>query len=257
MHKRTHARVLVAALAAGLAILSARAQDKKAEHSAVKPVPREGNPLKQHESFVEIAKKGGVDLLFVGDSITNGWRNYNGQNGRGGKRVFDKHFAPLKAANFGIGGDRTQHVLWRLQNGELDGIQPKVVMLMIGTNNTGGNDNSAEQIADGVKAIVAEVHKKSPSTKVLLLGVFPRGKGPNAPEIKARREKIKQINDSISKLDDGGKTVKYMDIGDKFLEKDGSIAPEVMYDALHLTEKGYQIWADAVKGPIEELLGKK
>jgi lysophospholipase L1-like esterase len=185
--------------------------------------------------------------LFLGDSITDAWRN---KGNHGGAKIFEEEFAPLKAANFGIGGDRTQHVLWRLQNGELDGIQPKVVMLMIGTNNLGSN--SAEEIAEGNKAIIKEIHKRSPRTKVLLLGVFPRDPRPSP-----RRDKIKQINEIIAKLDDGGKTVKYLDIGDKFLEKDGTLPRDIMYDSLHLTTKGYRIWADAVKGPIKQLLGEK
>lgn len=219
---------------------------------AATPSPRlslqpDPNWLKRHESFVEIAKKGGVEVLFLGDSITDAWRFYDEQNGRGGKRIFDREFAPLKAANFGIGGDQTQHVLWRIQNGELDGIQPKVVMLMIGTNNM--SSHSAEQIAEGVAAIVKEIHKRSPKTKVLLLGIFPRGEKPGQI-----RDKIKQCNQILAKLDDGGKTVKYLDIGDKFLEPDGTLPKEIMYDYLHLTEKGYQIWADAVKGEIEKLM---
>src|SRR5262249_4224884 len=157
-------------------------------------------------------------------------------------RIFEKDFVPMKAANFGIGGDRTQHVLWRLQHGELDGIQPKVIMLMIGTNNSGSN--TAAEIADGIKAIVAEIHKRSPKPKVLLLGVFPRGEKPNPA-----REKLKEVNQIIAKLDDGGKTVKYLDIGDKFMQPDGTISKDIMYDFLHLTEKGYGLWADAVKHP--------
>jgi lysophospholipase L1-like esterase len=217
------------------------------ENAAIKPAPRDDRWKNRHEGFVAIAKKGGVDVLFLGDSITDAWRTFNPQNNRGGQRIFDKEFAPMKAANFGIGGDRTQHVLWRLQNGELDGIEPKVVMLMIGTNNMSAD--SAEQIAEGVTAIVKEIHKRSPKTKVLLLGIFPRGNKPGMI-----RDKIKDCNQIIAKLDDGGKTVKYLDIGGKFLEADGTLPPEIMYDYLHLTEKGYQIWTDAVKGEIEKLL---
>ncbi len=198
---------------------------------------------KRHEGFVEIAKKGDVDVLFLGDSITDGWR------GKAGKAVWDKAFGDLKPANFGIGGDRTQHVLWRIQNGELDGIKPKVAVLMIGTNNTGAN--SAEQIADGITAIVKTIHQKSPTTKVLLLAVFPRGKMiPNAGNTK-----IIEINKTIAKLDDG-KSVKYLDIGEKFM-KDGQIPGEIMPDYLHLSEKGYQIWADAVTPTLTAMLAKK
>src|SRR5262249_31376212 len=151
---------------------------------------------------------------------------------------------------FGIGGDRTQHVLWRLQNGELDGIKPKVVMLMIGTNNMGSN--SVEEIADGIKAIVQEIKKQTPETKVLLLGIFPRS--PKAED--SVRTKIKDVNKIVAKLDDDGKSVRYLDIGDKFLEKDGSLSKEIMPDYLHLSPDGYKIWADAVLPPITEMLKK-
>ena len=249
--------VAVGLLALPAAALTADAQQKP-EHSAVKPDPRRDKNkevdkgwLKRHEGFVAMAKKGGVEVLFLGDSITDAWGGEGHNPKAAGAQIFAKQFEPLKAANFGIGGDRTQHVLWRLQNGELDGIQPKVLMLMIGTNNSNGKDNTAEEIADGIKAIVAEIRNKSPKTKVLLLGVFPRGEKPNA-----QRDKLKQVNETVAKLDDGGKTVKYLDIGGRFLGQDGIISKDIMPDFLHLSEKGYQIWADAVKGPITELLGK-
>jgi N-acetylglucosamine-6-sulfatase len=121
----------------------------------------------RHDGFVQIAQAGGVDLLFLGDSITDGWR---GQ----GKSVWDKYWAPLKAANFGIGGDRTEHVIWRLRHGELEGIQPKLVVLMIGTN----NGESAEDVALGIKTIIADINERSPTSRILLLGIFPRGAKP-------------------------------------------------------------------------------
>jgi lysophospholipase L1-like esterase len=253
MRKCQRIPVLVLKLvAAGLLLLPAAVLSAQ-EHSAVKPVPRDDKWKARHEGFVAIAKKGNVvDVLFLGDSITDAWGGEGHSPKAAGAKIFAKEFEPMKAANFGIGGDRTQHVLWRLQNGELDGISPKVVMLMIGTNNSNGKDNTAEEIADGIKAIVTEIHKKSPKTKVLLLGIFPRGQKPNA-----QRDKLKQVNEIIAKLDDGGKTVKYLDIGGKFLSPDGTISKEIMPDFLHLSEKGYQIWTDAVKGPIKELLGGK
>jgi lysophospholipase L1-like esterase len=250
--------LVLGAAACGLLALAARAEDKP-QHSAVNPEPRlkkdktpDEKLMKRHEGFVAIAKKGDVDVLFLGDSITDAWGGPGHNPKAAGAKIFAVEFEPLKAANFGIGGDRTQHVLWRLQNGELDGIRPKVVMLMIGTNNSNRNDNTAEEIADGVKAIVREIHKRSPKTKVLLLGIFPRGQKPNP-----QRDKIKEVNAIIAKLDDGGKTVKYLDIGDKFLESDGTISKGIMPDYLHLSPKGYQIWGDAVKGPIKDLLGKE
>jgi lysophospholipase L1-like esterase len=220
-------------LQATVLLLLATLQEPKTVQPAMKDE-------KRHLGFVEIAKKGGVDVLLLGDSITDGWR---------GKKAYTEHFEPLKAANFGIGGDRTQHVLWRLKNGELEGITPKVCMLMIGTNNGG---DSAEDVVAGIAAIVKEIHGKSPSTKVLLLGIFPRGEKPNPG-----REKNDKVNAAIAKMDDGGKTVKYMDIGAKFLNEDKSISKEIMPDFLHLSQKGYEIWAEAVLPTVKELLGAK
>ena len=230
---------------AALFLMSALVQDVE----ATKPVPRDANWTKRHDGFVEIAKKGGVDFLLLGDSITDGWRNFDAKTKRGGKNVWDKTFEPLKAANFGIGGDRTQHVLWRIQHGELDGIQPKAAVLMIGTNNTGAD--SAEDIADGVGAIVKTIQQKSPKTKVLLLAIFPRGKMIPNPQ----NSKILEINKMLVKLDNG-KSVKYLDIGSKFM-KDGQIPDAIMYDHLHLTEEGYQIWANAILPDVNAMLGKK
>jgi lysophospholipase L1-like esterase len=211
-----------------------------------KPVPKTGGWAKTHEAFVQVAKKGGFDVLFTGDSITDAWRN-NPQ-----KKIWDAAFGPLKAANFGISGDRTQHVLWRLQNGEFEGLTlPRVVVLMIGTNNIGQKDGPeppASAIA-GIQAIVREVRRKSDHTKILLLGVFPRGEKPDHPH----RAMIKEINEAAAKLDDE-KSVKFLDIGDKFLEPDGSLSKETMPDYLHLSEKGYKIWADAIKETLVEML---
>jgi beta-glucosidase len=150
-------------------------------------------------------------------------------------------------ANFGIAGDTTQGVLWRLQNGEGEGFQPKAVMLMIGTNNTRGN--SAEEIAEGVTAVVNELRKDFPEAKILLLAIFPRSR-PDDPV----REKIAQINTIIAKLHDG-EHVTYMDINAKFLAEDGTIPTDIMADRLHPTTKGYEIWAEAVKEPLAKMAG--
>src|SRR2546426_405761 len=156
-------RLLLVAFVGLLALSTAGAGEKK--NPATTPMNRD---VPRHKQFLEIAKKGDVDVLFLGDSITQGW------GGKGGMEVWKKHYEPLKAANFGIGGDQTGHVLWRITEGkELEGINPKVTVLMIGTNNTARD--SAEEIADGIKLIVKTVHQKLPKTKVLLLAVFPRG----------------------------------------------------------------------------------
>ena len=231
--------------------IGTQAQEAKM-HSAIKPAPRDEKWVKRHEGFVEMVKKGDVELVFLGDSITDAWGGEKHNAKAPGAASFEKVFVPMKAINLGIGGDRTQHVLWRLQNGEFEGITPKVVMLMIGTNNSNGKDNSAEEIAEGVKAIVKEIHKLSPKTKVLLLAVFPRGAKPNP-----QREKIAEVNKIIAKLDDEGKTVKYLDIGPKFLKEDGELTKDIMPDFLHLSPKGYEIWTDAVKDAIVEMMKSK
>ena len=232
----------------------ASAQESKKENSATKPAPRDKNWEKRHEAFVGIAKRGNVDLLFLGDSITDAWGGEGHRTTDAGDKIFTSKFVPMKAANFGIGGDRTQHVIWRLQNGELDGIKPKVVQLMIGTNNSNGSDNTAEEIADGVKGIIDEIKKKSPSTKVLLLAVFPRNTGKDDGAKKIQKDKIDKVNSIISKLDDGGKSVKFLDIGSKFKDASGALPKELMPDQLHLSEKGYEIWANAVEGVITSML---
>ncbi len=226
----------------------ARAEDAKKEPATITPAIKD---KPRHDGFVEIAKKGDIDLLFLGDSITDGWRSaQNDKNGRGGKKIWDATFAPLKAVNFGIGGDRTQHVLWRMENGELEGYKPKLCVLMIGTNNGG---DSKEDVALGITTIVKEIQKRQPETKILLLGIFPRG----AKADDKGRAKNNQVNEIVAKLDDGGKTVKYMDIGDKFLDEKKDLPADIMPDALHPNTKGYQIWADAILPTVKEMMGVK
>ncbi len=202
----------------------------------------------RHDGFVEIAKKGDIDLLFDGDSITDFW-------GTTGKTVFDQNFGGMKVANFAISGDRTEGVLWGLKNGEGQGFSPKAIMLMIGTNNTGtGNSpvfqsNTGPEIAEGVGAVVAEMRKDFPNAKILLLAIFPRGTGPTD----AYRLKNIEANKIIAKLHDN-KNVFYLDIGEKFLSPDGTISRDIMADQLHPTAAGYEIWAAAVKDKLAELM---
>lgn len=222
-------------------------------NTAVKPVPRDGNWLKRHQEFVEIAGKGGVNVLFIGDSITDAWRRPF--EARGGKPIWDREFAPLGAANFGIGGDRTQHLLWRLQNGELDGINPRAVVMMIGTNNTGLEPdkvtprNTPAETAAGVEAIVETLRARLPGTKILLLAVFPRGETPDHPQ----RKQVAEINALIEQLGDR-ESVHFLDIGSRFLAPDGTLTKEIMPDFLHLSPQGYEIWAAAIKEPLTGLL---
>lgn len=218
------------------------AQDKP-DHDAVKPVPRDGNWMKRHESFNERVKQGNVDLLLIGDSITQGWEG-------AGKNVWAKYYTPRNAVNLGIGGDRTQHVLWRLDNGNIDGISPKLAVLMIGTNNSG--TNTPEQIADGVKAIVQKLRTKLPKMKVLVLAIFPRG----SDNANKNRQVNAKANEIISKLADGD-MVHYLDIGPKFLAEDGTLSKEVMPDLLHLNEKSYTTWAESIEPTVKKLMGEE
>ncbi len=230
-------RAAAAALALAL-VAPAFAQDKG--NPAAKPLNRD---VPRHKQFLKVVEKGEGDVIFLGDSITQGWE------GKGGKKAWDEHFAPLKAVNLGIGGDQTGHVLWRITEGkEIDPLKPKLAVVMIGTNNTSAKHN-AEQIAGGIKAIVEELRSRKPEMKILLLGVFPRSAMPTAPV----RGTIKEINATIAKLDDG-KMVFYKDIGEKFLEPDGTLDKKIMPDFLHLSEAGYDIWAKAIKDDVVKLL---
>ncbi len=219
-------------------------------HSIITVRPPRANPgiapsinssyLPSHQRNLDTiaAMNADIGLLLMGDSITDGWRNT-------GKAVFDQFYAPLKAANFGIGGDTTQGVLWRLQNGEGAGFKPKAIMLLIGTNNS-GSGTSAE-IAEGVGAVVLQLRTSFPDAKILLLAIFPR------VDKDVQKQLVAAANPIIAKLHDG-QHVFYLDIGQKFLAADGSISRDIMNDGLHPTAKGYQIWADAVKDQLAELM---
>jgi lysophospholipase L1-like esterase len=226
-----------------------------AANSAIIPAKKEGTWLKRHEEFVEEARRGGIDLLFLGDSITDFWRENNPR--RGGRPVWDREFAPLHAANFGIAGDRTQNVLWRITHGELDGISPKVVVLMIGTNNTGFEHdkvtvrNTPAQAVEGVTAIIRELRTRLPHAKILLLAVFPKGDKPGG----RGRLDVAAINREIVALNDPP-MVRFLDIGPSFLGPDGTISADVMADFGHPTLKGYEIWAAAMKPLLHNLMNE-
>jgi len=232
--------LLGALLIASLMPAFSVAQDKP--NDAVVPAPREGNWMKRHESFNERVKQGNADLIFIGDSITQGWEG-------AGKNVWAEFYAKRNAVNLGIGGDRTQHVLWRLDHGNIEGISPKLAVLMIGTNNSGGN--TSEQIADGIKAIVEKLRAKLPNTKVLILAIFPRG----ANQDHTMRKVNEGANEIVKKLADN-KMVYFLDIGPKFLEADGTLSKDVMPDLLHLNDKSYHTWAESIEPKVKELMGE-
>ncbi|MBN1818418.1 MAG: DUF1080 domain-containing protein [Sedimentisphaerales bacterium] len=215
-----------------------------AQHSAVSPDHRHSWWTLRNDAVNERVRQGNVDLLMIGDSITHGWEG-------GGRKYWDLYYAHRNAVNMGFSGDRTQHVLWRLDQGHLEGISPKLAVLMIGTNNSNGNDNTAEEIADGIIAICKRIQAKCPRTKILILAIFPR-----APEPCPQREKNAKASLLASKIADG-KMIYYLDINDKFLEPDGKLSKEIMPDFLHPNEKGYQIWARAIEPMVAKLLGKR
>jgi beta-glucosidase len=187
-------------------------------------------------------KSGPIGVLFIGDSITAGWLS-------AGKDVWKKYYGAYDPANFGVGGDRTQGVLWRIGHGELDGISPKVVVLLIGVNN--GGDPA---VVRGVKKVVEVIRAKLPGSKILLLGLFPRGNDPANPPWMARsRTFTAQVNKELATLDDG-KNIRFLDIGGKFMDAQGFISKEIMPDGLHPGAAGYQIWADAMQPLLDEMM---
>ncbi|HVW21337.1 MAG TPA: GDSL-type esterase/lipase family protein [Opitutaceae bacterium] len=207
-----------------------------------------GQFLKKHESFLARAKAGPIGLLFLGDSITDNWRAR-------APRLFDEAYGKYQPANFGIGGDTTQNVIWRIDHGELDGIHPKVVVLMLGTNNSASN--SAEEIFAADRKLVGLIREKIPQAKVLLLAIFPRGPRQNTngtPDDSAlRMGVIARTNRMLATLDDG-RNVRFLDIGAKFLGPDGRIPDAIMADHLHPTLAGYRIWVEAMQPTLDEMM---
>ena len=214
-------------------------------HTATAPAGRLkiGWWKQQHNDKVQAARTAKCDILFIGDSITQGWS-------AGGQTVWDTHYAHRNAFQIGFSGDQTQHVLWRLDNGEIDYFQPKVAVVMIGTNNAQHQrDWTAQKVADGVKAIIERVHAKSPDTEVLLLSIFPRGASPK-DRYRLRNE---EVNALISQYDSLEK-VHYLDIAPEFLTNNGTLTKAVMPDLLHPQAAGYEIWANAIEDKLEALL---
>lgn len=245
MKKTLRSLLLLAAVAAVALTTSAQT---RAPYDPTIGAPKRGNArfYELHSQHLTRAKEP-MQLLFIGDSITEGWRK--------APEVWKANYEQYQAANFGIGGDRTEHVIWRIEDGVLKGVKPKVVVLMIGTNNSG--DHTSAQIAAANEKIVQLIRAAIPETKVLLLGIFPRGprKGPNGSfdDAVARMKTIGEVNAALAKLDDG-KHVRFLDIGAKFLGADGKIPDALMPDQLHPNAAGYVIWADAMRPLLEEMM---
>ncbi len=219
---------------------------KYALNNATVPVPRLDQEWwrNRHREKVKLANKGNYELLFLGDSITHGWEN-------AGKTVFNKYYNKRKTLNLGFSGDRTEHVLWRLLNGELaTNLNPKVATIMIGTNNTGHSMQNAEETFLGIKAIVDLLQDRRPKMKILLLGIFPRATNPEHPQ----RIRNNEIN-SLAKTLADSKNIHYLDISTRLLDEKKNLPKSVMPDALHPNEQGYKIWAKAMEDKICELGG--
>lgn len=199
--------------------------------------------LKFHKQHLQQTRKRQINIVFLGDSITQDWKKH--------KSLWRQHYGKYGAANFGIGNDRTQQILWRIDHGLFDHMQPKLVVLNIGVNNLWGKPSGADRIAAGIEKIVAAIHRKSPQTKILLLGILPTGQRPNTPI----RKKIRAINTRLTKLDDG-KAIYFLDMGSEFLAADGSISKKIMPDYLHLSRKGYQIWVKSMQRQFTEILNQ-
>ena len=214
---------------------------------AIIPVARTGLATNRQAVVLHRAQEhpGKCDVVFIGDSIMQGWED-------AGKSVWTNYYGRRKCLNLGVGGDRTEHVLWRLAQGQLAGLKPKVAVLLIGTNNSNKNPDGSDQyspgeILAGVRAVINEIRARLPETKLVVFGIFPRG-----TSFSPQRGKLLQVNQALAKLDDG-KNIFYLDIGPQLIEADGTISKSMMRDALHPGERGYEIWAQALEPKLKQL----
>jgi beta-glucosidase len=249
--------VVLAALVAFPAIVRARPpRAVPGRSSARSPLPSSTPPTsgahprdaawwrERNRAINEAPGRADARLIFLGDSITEGWPTV-------GREVWEKHYARRRALVMGISGDRARHVLWRIRHGNLDGLAPRVVVLLIGANDACYRDTTASRIAEGIVAIVQELRARLPLTHVLLVGVFPCGPRPSA-----RRTRIAEANRLAAAVADG-KMVHYLDLGARLLRPDRTLSAKVAYDYLHLTAAGYQIWATAMEPKLRQLLGER
>ena len=220
--------------------------------STITPKPRQSEFwLNRFDEINRRIEQGNIDLLFVGDSITHFWEGTiyptnSEPHGTAGQAVWDEYYSQRNAANIGIGGDKIEHILWRLDHGNIDGISPKLIVLLAGTNNA--KDNTAAEIADGIVAIIDKLQLKLPDSKILLLSIFPRGEYPN--DLRTILANASQT--AAARIADKD-NVYYMDIAANFLSNDGILSPDIMPDARHPNEQGYRIWAESIEPIVSEL----
>ncbi|MGN0846031.1 MAG: GDSL-type esterase/lipase family protein [Kiritimatiellia bacterium] len=203
--------------------------------------------LPRHEQKMRLVQAGGAPIVFVGDSITHFWET-------NGKATWAKHFAEgrYRALNLGFSGDRTEHVLWRIAHGELDGFDARAIVLMIGTNNTGHfpvEKESPEDTITGVKAVLDALRAKQPKAKIILCAIFPRDEKPTGE----KRRRNDAVNKAIAKFADG-KTILWCDFGAEFLAPDGTLPKSMAGDFLHPGPAGYEIWAKAILPYLDSAL---
>ena len=247
LNQRTpHLRYLALLIALGITLaLPTLIPASDRTPAAVDPVPQ-SEPwwTTRHEHILTRIGQGEIDLLMIGDSITQGWSDE-------GRRVWNTYYGHRRAVNLGFGSDRTEHVLWRLNHGEIDGIAPKLVIVMIGTNNTGARRDPPEETAAGIQAILSTVHKRLPDARILLLGVFPRNASVDDP---LRRLNV-AINTLIHTYADN-QQIFFLDLSRHFLDDQGRLSQNLMPDYLHPNEHGYQVWADGMEEMLKRLLNE-
>lgn len=236
-------------------ILSLSCSGRALGSTAVEPLPREealtsetipGSWRQRHEEFIALGRRQRIDVLFLGDSITDYWRTT-------GHESWSQQFKPLHAANFAIAGDRTQHLLWRLRHGEIATLHPRVIVLLIGSNNTGTEKdgmprNAPREVVDGIAAVVNLLRAQLPDSQILLLALLPRGER----EV-AQRAEITAINAALPSLQDGVK-IHLLDLGFLFLRPDGSLRRELLPDSVHPSAAGYRLLADLLAPQVRRLL---
>ena len=233
-------RCLIALVIVGLSSAALARAPSPAAIPLSRPDPAWQTRVDQMHKQVRRAR-GKARVVLLGDSIIYGWKFV-------GRPVWKRRFASLEALNLGVDRDETGHVLWRIQHGNLEGLNPAVLVLLAGTNNVGRRDHSARQIADGIQAVVGEIRQRLPDTRVLLVGLLPGRRHP-AP----RREKIRRINRRIARLADGA-AVTYLDLTARLLDAQGDLPARISPDGVHLTEAGYALWAEGMAGVLDELL---
>jgi beta-glucosidase len=215
----------------------------------IKPVPRIEWWNPRHEEKKKQAREQDFNLVMIGDSITHHWQDFMNRP-NSGQKTWDQYYAKRKTLNLGFSGDQTQHVLWRLQNGEIDGISPKLTVLMIGINNIRTGHSGAD-VAVGIQHIIKEIRTRLPDSKILLLATFPSGEKAN----NKHRAGVKELNDITSDYADN-EHVYFLDINNIFLDDEGTLYENLMPDFLHPNSKGYQLWAEAMEPTIKMLMGE-